>query len=228
MRGEHTAARRRLLREILNPTAAFRELVREHFRVGFGHLQRILDEVLPAESLPVRYCAFTPCFRAEAGSYGKDVRGLIRQHQFHKVELVQLAHPDRSWDALEELTGHAEAVLQALGLPYRVVTLCPGDVGVSAAKTYDLEVWLPGQDRYREISSCSCFTDFQARRATIRFRPGEGGKPRHVHTLNGSGLAIGRTLVAVLENYQQADGSVVVPEPLRPYLHGRELIEPQD
>lgn len=186
------------------------------------------DEVLGEDRLPIRYCAFTPCFRAEAGSYGKDVRGLIRQHQFHKVELVQLAHPDRSWDALEELTGHAEAVLQALGLPYRVVTLCSGDVGFSAAKTYDLEVWLPGQDRYREISSCSCFTDFQARRATIRFRPGEGGKPRHVHTLNGSGLAIGRTLVAVLENYQQADGSVVVPEPLRPYLHGRELIEPQD
>jgi len=164
------------------------------------------DEVLPAESLPVRYCAFTPCFRAEAGSYGKDVRGLIRQH-------------------LEELTGHAEAVLRALGLPYRVVTLCSGDVGFSAAKTYDLEVWLPGQGRYREISSCSCFTDFQARRANLRYRP-DGGKPRHLHTLNGSGLAVGRTLVAVLENNQRADGTVEIPEALRPYMGGREVIEP--
>ncbi len=184
------------------------------------------DEVLPADALPVRYCAFTPCFRAEAGSYGKDVRGLIRQHQFHKVELVQLVEPERSWDALEELTGHAEAVLQALGLPYRVVTLCSGDVGFSAAKTYDLEVWLPGQGRYREISSCSCFTDFQARRANLRYR-GESGKPRHLHTLNGSGLAVGRTLVALLENYQQPDGSVVIPEALRPHMGGREVIQPE-
>jgi len=183
------------------------------------------EEVLAEEQLPLRYCAFTPCFRAEAGSYGKDVRGLIRQHQFHKVELVQLVHPGRSGEALEELTGHAEAVLRGLGLPYRVVSLCSGDLGFSAARTYDLEVWLPGQDRYREISSCSSFRDFQARRARIRFKPSEGGKARLVHTLNGSGLAIGRTLVAVLENYQQADGSVVVPEVLRPYMGGRERIE---
>ncbi len=183
------------------------------------------EEVLSEEQLPTRYCAFTPCFRAEAGSYGKDVRGLIRQHQFHKVELVQLVHPERSWEALEELTGHAEAVLRGLGLPYRVVSLCSGDLGFSSAKTYDLEVWLPGQNRYREISSCSNFTDFQARRARIRFKPAAGGKARFVHTLNGSGLAIGRTLVAVLENYQQADGSVVVPEVLRPYMGGLERIE---
>ncbi len=186
------------------------------------------DEVLPEATLPVRYCAFTPCFRAEAGSYGKDVRGLIRQHQFHKVELVQLVDPEHSWEALEELTGHAEAVLQALELPYRVVTLCSGDVGFSSAKTYDLEVWLPGQGRYREISSCSCFTDFQARRANLRYRPSGGGKPRYLHTLNGSGLAVGRTLVAVLENYQEADGTVRVPEVLRPYLNGLARIEPED
>ncbi|RMF81826.1 MAG: serine--tRNA ligase [Nitrospirae bacterium] len=185
------------------------------------------DEVLPEEALPLRYCAFTPCFRAEAGSYGRDVRGLIRQHQFHKVELVHVTHPDRSWEALEELTAHAEAVLQGLGLPYRVVTLSTGDMGFSAAKTYDLEVWLPGQGRYREISSCSNCTDFQARRANIRYRPADGGRPRLVHTLNGSGLAVGRTLIAVLENYQREDGSVVIPEPLRPYLGGRELIEPE-
>ncbi len=184
------------------------------------------EEVLAEEELPLRYCAFTPCFRAEAGSYGKDVRGLIRQHQFHKVELVQIAHPEASWDLLEELTGHAEAVLQGLGLPYRVVSLCSGDLGFSAARTYDLEVWLPGQEWYREISSCSNFADFQARRARIRFKPAGGGKARFVHTLNGSGLAIGRTLVAVLENYQQRDGSVVVPEVLRPYMGGLELIEP--
>lgn len=183
------------------------------------------DEILDEDELPICYCAFTPCFRAEAGSYGKDVRGLIRQHQFHKVELVQLVAPEGSWEALEELTGHAEAVLQGLELPYRVVTLASGDVGFSACKTYDLEVWLPGQERYREISSCSNFTDFQARRAGIRYRPAEGGKPRALHTLNGSGLAVGRTLVAVLENYQQKDGSVVVPEVLRPYLGGRELID---
>lgn len=183
------------------------------------------DEVLDEGALPVRYCAFTPCFRAEAGSYGKDVRGLIRQHQFHKVELVQLTTPERSWQALDELTGHAEAVLEGLGLPYRVMSLSSGDLGFSAATTYDLEVWLPGQQRYREISSCSNFADFQARRARLRYRPADGGRPRYVHTLNGSGLAIGRTLVAVLENYQRADGSVEVPEVLRPYMGGLELIE---
>ena len=181
--------------------------------------------MLDEEQLPVKYCAFTPCFRAEAGSYGKDVRGLIRLHQFNKVELVQLTHPERSAEALTELTGHAEAVLQGLGLPYRVVSLCTGDLGFSAARTTDLEVWLPGQDAYREISSCSSFTDFQARRAKLRYRPGEGGKARLLHTINGSGLAVGRTMVAVLENYQQADGSVVVPEVLRPYMGGLELIE---
>ncbi len=183
-------------------------------------------EVLDEAELPRRYCAFTPCFRAEAGSYGKDVRGLIRLHQFHKVELVQLTHPDRSAHALGELTGHAEAVLQGLGLPYRVVSLCTGDLGFSAARTTDLEVWLPGQSAYREISSCSSFTDFQARRARLRYRPADGGKARLVHTINGSGLAVGRTMVAVLENYQRADGSVVVPEVLRPYMGGLEVIEP--
>jgi seryl-tRNA synthetase len=182
-------------------------------------------DVLDEADLPVRYCAFTPCFRAEAGSYGKDVRGLIRLHQFNKVELVQLTRPDRSDDALEALTGHAEAVLQGLELPYRVVSLCTGDLGFSAARTTDLEVWLPGQDTYREISSCSSFTDFQARRAGLRYRPAEGGRARLVHTANGSGLAVGRTMVAVLENFQQKDGSVVIPEVLRPYMGGLEVIE---
>jgi len=182
------------------------------------------DETLDESELPVRYCAYTPCFRAEAGSHGRDVRGLIRQHQFHKVELVQFVRPEDSWERLEELRGHAEAVLQGLGLPYRVVTLASGDLGFSAAKTYDLEVWLPALGCYREISSCTNFTDFQARRAHLRFRPSEGGKSRHLHTLNGSGLAAGRTMVAVLENYQQADGSVVVPEVLRPYMGGLEVI----
>ena len=185
------------------------------------------DETLDEAELPIRYCASTPCFRAEAGSHGRDVRGLIRQHQFHKVELVCLAHPEESWSLLEELTGHAEAVLQGLGLPYRVVTLASGDLGFSAAKTYDLEVWLPALGCYREISSCTNFTDFQARRAHLRYRPSDGGKARHLHTLNGSALAAGRTMVAVLENYQQADGSVVVPEVLRPYLNGLEVIESQ-
>jgi seryl-tRNA synthetase len=184
------------------------------------------EEVIDAEELPLRYCAFTPCFRAEAGSYGKDVRGLIRQHQFHKVELVHLARPDTSDDQLEELTAHAEVILQRLQLPYRVVTLAAGDLGFSATRTYDLEVWLPGQQRYREISSCSNCGDFQARRARLRFRPEGGGKPRLLHTLNGSGLAIGRTLVAVLESCQQRDGSVVIPEVLRGYMGGREVIEP--
>ncbi len=185
------------------------------------------DEILDEAALPVRYAAYTPCFRSEAGSYGKDVRGLIRQHQFNKVELVQLTHPDSSWSALEELTGHAEAVLRTLDLPYRVVALATGDLGFSSAKTYDLEVWLPGQQAYREISSCSNFTDFQGRRANLRFRPAEGGRPRYLHTLNGSGLAVGRTLVAILENYQQADGTVLVPEALRPFAGGLERIEPR-
>ena len=184
------------------------------------------DETLDEEALPIRYCAATPCFRAEAGSHGRDVRGLIRQHQFHKVELVQLAHPEESRDRLEALTGHAEAVLQGLGLHYRVVTLASGDLGFSATKTYDLEVWLPAMDCFREISSCSNFGDFQARRAHLRFRPAEGGKVRLLHTLNGSGLATGRTMVAILENYQQADGSITVPEVLRPYMRGLEVIEP--
>lgn len=184
------------------------------------------DEVLEEAQLPLRYSAWTPCFRAEAGSYGKDVRGLIRQHQFHKVELVQYAHPDKSYEALEELTGHACRVLDLLELPYRVMTLCSGDMGFAAAKTYDLEVWLPGQDAYREISSCSNCEDFQARRANLRYRPDGGGKPQFVHTLNGSGLAVGRTLVAIVENYQQQDGSVQVPEALQPYLGGLEVLEP--
>jgi seryl-tRNA synthetase len=184
------------------------------------------DETLDEAELPLRYCAFTPCFRAEAGSYGKDVRGLIRLHQFHKVELVEFATPESSWERLERVTAAAESVLQGLELPYRVVSLCTGDLGFSAAKTYDLEVWLPALATYREISSCSNFTDFQARRARIRYRPADGSRPRLVHTLNGSGLAVGRTAVAVLENYQQRDGSVVVPAVLRPYLHGLEVIEP--
>ena len=182
------------------------------------------DETLDASRLPVRFTAYTPCFRSEAGSYGKDVRGLIRQHQFNKVELVQLTTPETSFQALEELTGHAEVVLQRLELPYRVMTLSTGDMGFSAAKTYDLEVWLPGQQTYREISSCSNCTDFQARRANIRYRPEGGGKTRLVHTLNGSGLAVGRTLIAILESYQQADGSVVIPEPLRRWTGGLERI----
>jgi len=182
------------------------------------------DEVLDGDALPLRYAAYSPCFRAEAGSYGKDTKGLIRQHQFQKVELVQFAHPDKSHAALEELTSAACDVLDALGLHYRVMLLCAGDMGANSAKTYDLEVWLPGQDAYREISSCSNFEDYQARRAGIRFKGGAGEKPRFVHTLNGSGLAVGRTAVAVLENFQQADGSVLIPEALRPYMRGRERI----
>jgi seryl-tRNA synthetase len=174
--------------------------------------------------MPLRMTAHTPCFRSEAGSYGKDTRGLIRQHQFEKVELVQVVRPQDSYAALEELTGHAEVILQRLGLPYRVVSLCTGDLGFSAAKTYDLEVWLPGQQTYREISSCSNFEDFQARRMQARYRNPESGKPELVHTLNGSGLAVGRTLVAVLENYQRADGSISVPSALQPYLDGLEVI----
>ena len=183
------------------------------------------DEILSAELLPLKYTAFTPCFRSEAGSYGKDVRGLIRQHQFHKVELVKLTAPETSMAELDSLVMDAEEVLKRLGLAYRVMLLCAGDMGFSSAKSYDVEVWLPGQDAYREISSCSNCTDFQARRANIRYRPDAGGKPRFVHTLNGSGLAIGRTLIAILENYQQKDGSVVIPEALRPYMGGLQRIE---
>jgi len=179
----------------------------------------VRDEIVPLQALPLKYVAHTPCFRSEAGSYGRDTRGLIRQHQFDKVELVHIVHPDQSYEALEQLVGHAEKILQKLGLPYRVMTLCTGDMGFSAAKTYDIEVWLPGQNTYREISSCSNCEAFQARRMQARFR-NENGKPALVHTLNGSGLAVGRTLVAVLENYQNADGSVTIPEVLRPYMNG--------
>ncbi|MDO6835503.1 Serine--tRNA synthetase [Pseudoalteromonas carrageenovora] len=182
------------------------------------------DEIYEESDLPIRLTAHTPCFRSEAGSYGRDTRGLIRQHQFDKVELVQLVKPEDSMQALEELTGHAEQILQALELPYRKVILCMGDMGFGAAKTYDLEVWLPAQDTYREISSCSNMHDFQARRMQARFRREGAKKPELLHTLNGSGLAVGRTLVAILENYQQADGSVVVPEVLRPYMGGLEVI----
>ncbi|HEY3446152.1 MAG TPA: serine--tRNA ligase [Myxococcales bacterium] len=176
------------------------------------------DEILDGDQLTVKYCAYTPCFRREAGSYGKDTRGLIRQHQFQKVELVKFSRPEKSYEEHEALTNDAEEILKKLGLHYRVMVLCAADLGFSAAKCYDLEVWLPGQSAYREISSCSNFEDFQARRANIRFRPGPKDKPQFVHTLNGSGLAVGRTVVAILENYQQADGSVVVPEVLRPFM----------
>jgi seryl-tRNA synthetase len=182
------------------------------------------DEILEEGSLPRKYVALTPCFRSEAGSYGKDVRGLIRQHQFHKVELVKLTLPETSMAELDSMVADAEEVLKRLGLAYRVMLLCTGDLGFAAAKTYDIEVWLPGQDAYREISSCSNCTDFQARRASLRYRPEAKGKPRFLHTLNGSGLAVGRTLVAVLENYQEADGSVRIPEALRPYMRGQERI----
>jgi seryl-tRNA synthetase len=180
----------------------------------------VRGEIIDANDMPLKLTSHTPCFRSEAGSYGKDTRGMIRQHQFEKVEMVQLVKPDEAWNALEELTAHAETVLQRLQLPYRVVTLCSGDIGFSAAKTYDLEVWLPGQQAYREISSCSCFTDFQARRMQARWRNPATGKPELVNTINGSGLAVGRTLVAILENYQQADGSVTVPDALQPYMGG--------
>jgi len=178
----------------------------------------VRDVIVEAADLPLRYTAHTPCFRSEAGSYGKDTRGMIRQHQFEKVEMVQMVRPQDSYSALEELTGHAEAILQALELPYRVVTLCTGDIGFSAAKTYDLEVWLPGQQKYREISSCSNFEAFQARRMQARWRNPETGKPELLHTLNGSGLAVGRTLVAVMENFQQVDGTIRVPEVLQGYM----------
>lgn len=178
------------------------------------------DEILDAASLPRKYTAHTPCFRSEAGSYGKDTRGMIRQHQFEKVELVQLVRPEDSWQVLEELTGHAETILRKLGLPYRVVALCAGDTGFSSAKTYDIEVWLPGQQRYREISSCSNFLDFQARRMQARWRNPETGKPELLHTLNGSGVAVGRALLAIMENYQDAEGRIAVPEALLPYMGG--------
>ena len=183
-------------------------------------------EILDGRLLPLKYTAYTPCFRSEAGSYGADVRGLIRQHQFDKVELVKFATPETSYDELESLTANAEKVLQLLGLPYRTVVLCTGDMGFSAAKTYDIEVWLPSQKAYREISSCSNCEAFQARRANIKFRPEGTGKAEHVHTLNGSGLAVGRTLIAILENYQQKDGTVEIPEALRPFMAGRTRIEP--
>ncbi len=183
----------------------------------------VRDEIVPLKELPLKFVCHSPCFRSEAGSYGKDTRGMIRQHQFDKVELVQIVHPEKSYEALEALTGHAEEVLKRLDLPFRTVVLCTGDMGFSSAKTYDIEVWLPGQQAYREISSCSNFEAFQARRMQARFR-NEKGKPELVHTLNGSGLAVGRTLVAVMENYQNADGSISVPEALRPYMGGRTAI----
>lgn len=186
----------------------------------------VADSIVDGKALPLKYVTHTPCFRSEAGSYGRDTRGLIRQHQFEKVELVQMVQPEDSWDALEQLTGHAESILQALVLPYRKVVLCGGDLGFSSAKTYDLEVWLPAQDCYREISSCSNMLDFQARRMKARWRNPVTGKPELLHTLNGSGLAVGRTLVAVLENYQQADGSIEVPEVLQSLMGGLELIAP--
>lgn len=182
------------------------------------------DEILDGGELPVKYAAYTPCFRSEAGSYGKDVRGIIRQHQFNKVELVKFADPESSFDELESLTADAARVLELLGLPFRIMLLCTGDMGFSSTKTYDIEVWVPSENTYREISSCSNFADFQARRASIRYRPSGGGKPRLVHTLNGSGLAVGRTLLAILENFQEEDGSVIIPEKLRPYMGGLERI----
>jgi seryl-tRNA synthetase len=184
----------------------------------------VRESIVDADDLPLRYVCHTPCFRSEAGSYGKDTRGIIRMHQFEKVELVQIVRPQDSWEAHEELTAHAETVLQRLELPYRVVTLASGDTGFGAAKTYDIEVWLPAQDTYREISSCSNYEAFQARRMQARWRNPESGKPEPVHTLNGSALAVGRTLIGIVENYQQADGSIIVPDVLRPYMGGMEKV----
>jgi seryl-tRNA synthetase len=184
----------------------------------------VRNKIIAAEELPLKYVCHTPCFRSEAGSYGKDTRGMIRQHQFEKVELVQMVHPEHSYDALEELTSHAESILQKLKLPYRVVTLCGGDMGFSAAKTYDIEVWLPGQDKYREISSCSNFEDFQARRMMARWRNSQTDKPELLHTLNGSGLAVGRTLVAIMENYQTEEGKIRIPDVLLGYFNGESLV----
>lgn len=221
-------------RESLHGTGQLPKFEEDLFRLDVEHdyyliptaevpvTNTLRDEIFDGE-LPLKYVCHTPCFRSEAGSYGRDVRGMIRQHQFEKVELVQFARPDQSGEALEALTGHAEAILQALNLPYRKVILCGGDIGFSAAMTYDLEVWLPSQNTYREISSCSNFRDFQARRMKARYRNAEG-KPELLHTLNGSGLAVGRTLIAIMENYQQQDGSVTVPEVLRPYMGGIEAI----
>jgi seryl-tRNA synthetase len=186
----------------------------------------VRGEILEADSLPRQYVSHTPCFRSEAGSYGKDTRGMIRQHQFEKVELVHVVRPQDSYATLEALTHHAEKVLQLLGLPYRVVVLCTGDMGFAAAKTYDIEVWLPGQEAYREISSCSNFEDFQARRMQARWRNPDSGKPELVHTLNGSGLAVGRTLVAVMENFQDEKGRIKIPDVLRPYMAGMEILSP--
>ena len=185
----------------------------------------VRNTIVDESDLPLQMVAHTPCFRSEAGSYGKDTRGMIRQHQFEKVELVQIVKPENSYDALERLTGHAEKVLQLLELPYRVVVLCTGDMGFGAAKTYDIEVWLPGQERYREISSCSNLEAFQARRMAARWRNPESGKPELVHTLNGSALAVGRTLVAVVENYQQEDGTITIPDVLRKYMGNKKIIE---
>nr|WP_246861336.1 serine--tRNA ligase [Bacillus sp. REN3] len=185
------------------------------------------DEILSGEELPIKYAAYSACFRSEAGSAGRDTRGLIRQHQFNKVELVKFVKPEDSYEELEKLTGHAEKVLQLLGLPYRVLSMCTADLGFTAAKKYDIEVWIPSYGTYREISSCSNFEGFQARRANIRFRREPKAKPEHVHTLNGSGLAIGRTVAAILENFQQEDGSVIIPEVLRPYMGGRDVIAPE-
>ncbi|NLB87732.1 MAG: serine--tRNA ligase [Syntrophomonadaceae bacterium] len=186
------------------------------------------EEILDSSDLPIYLTAYTPCFRAEAGSHGRDTRGVIRQHQFNKVELVKITEPEKSYEELEKLTQDAEKVLQLLGLPYRVVLLSSGDMGFSAAKTYDIEVWMPSYNEYKEISSCSNCEDFQARRANIRYRPSKKDKPRYVHTLNGSGVAVGRTVAAILENYQQEDGSVIIPEVLRPYMGGKEVIKRQD
>ncbi|MDH3860985.1 MAG: serine--tRNA ligase, partial [Gammaproteobacteria bacterium] len=183
------------------------------------------ETIFEADDLPVRYVAHTPCFRSEAGSHGQDTRGMIRQHQFEKVELVQFVAPDASMQALEELTGHAEIILQKLDLPYRKVILCSGDIGFGSTKTYDLEVWLPGQNKYREISSCSNYNDYQARRMMARRRNPETGKPELIHTLNGSGVAAGRALIAVMENYQEEDGSIRIPDVLKPYMGGLEKIE---
>lgn len=185
------------------------------------------NEILSGDMLPIKYCAYSACFRAEAGSAGRDTRGLIRQHQFNKVELVKFAHPDHSYEELEKLTNDAEHVLQLLGLPYRVVLLSTGDMGFSSAKTYDIEVWMPSYNRYVEISSCSNFEDYQARRANIKFREDAKAKPRYVHTLNGSGVALGRTTAAIMENYQNADGSITIPEVLRPYMRGAQIIKPE-
>ena len=193
--------------------------------IGGNALGLSLIHILDGELLPIKYTAYSACFRAEAGSAGRDTRGLIRQHQFNKVELVKFAHPDHSYEELETLTQDAEEVLKLLGLPYRVVCLCSGDLGFSSAKTYDLEVWMPSYNRYVEISSCSNFEDFQARRANIRFRPGPKERAQFLHTLNGSGVAVGRTVAAILENYQEEDGSVVIPEKLRPYMGGLDKIQ---